>query len=59
MEVRNVYENQIDRINPIKEQLMNIAAILEENGYIRKSKSLYTIVGRLEQWQHTDGKRKG
>lgn len=38
--------------NNAKERLMSIAAELEEMGAIRESKSLYTIIGKLETWQN-------
>lgn len=40
-------------VNVAKERLLRICYQLEEAGAIRKAKSLYTIVGRLEQWQNT------
>lgn len=40
-------------VDVVKERLLRVCYQLEEAGAIRKAKSLYTIVGRLEQWQHT------
>lgn len=40
-------------VNTIKDKLLTICYKLEEKGAVGKAKSLYTIVGRLEQWQHT------
>lgn len=36
-----------------KERLINIMYKLEEAGFVRKAKSLGTIIGNLETWQNT------
>ena len=39
-------------INVAKERLMAVMYQLEEAGGIREAKSLGTIIGQLEEWQH-------
>lgn len=41
-----------DSASVAKEELGNIASRLEELGDIRDSKSLYTIIFKLEAWQN-------
>ena len=50
---KEVKEQVINDVNPLKERLCALADKLYEAGYIRKAESLMTIVGDLEHWQHT------
>ena len=50
---KEVKEQVINEVNPLKERLGALADKLYEAGYIRKAESLLTIVGDLEHWQHT------
>ena len=36
-----------------KSRLMDVMSRLEELGALRQAKSLGTIIGKLEAWQHT------
>ena len=40
-------------VNVAKSRLMEVMYKLEEAGAVRKANSLGTIIGRLEEWQHT------
>lgn len=53
MKDMNVLREQISRIDTIKERLMHISYILEEEGFDQKAKSLNTLIGKLELWEHT------
>lgn len=49
---RDERERLIVSANEAKERLDSIAYQLEELGYVRKAKSLMTIVYRIEEWQN-------
>ena len=40
-------------VNVAKSRLIDVMYKLEEAGEVRKAKSLSTIIGMLEHWQHT------
>ena len=40
-------------VNVAKSRLIDVASKLDEDGAIRKANSLRTIIGKLENWQHT------
>ena len=40
-------------VNVAKSRLIEVVYKLEEDGAIRKADSLRTIIGKLENWQHT------
>ena len=40
-------------VNVAKSRLIEVVDKLEEDGAIRKASSLRTIIGKLENWQHT------
>jgi hypothetical protein len=58
MKDMSVLREQMRRIDTIKEQLMDICCILEEEGFDQKAKSLDTLIGKLEWWEHTGACRK-
>ena len=58
MKDMNVLREQMRRIDSIKEQLMDICYILEEEGFDQKAKSLDTLIGKLEWWEHTGACKK-
>ena len=39
-----------------KSRLMDVMYQLEELGAVREAKSLGTIIGKLESWQHANGR---
>lgn len=41
-----------DEANHAKDRLISIMVQLEIEGFIREAKSLGTIIGKLEVWQH-------
>lgn len=51
-EKEKAIQYQKNRVNAEKSRLMDIASALEELGAIREAKSLKTLIGRLEEWQH-------
>ena len=53
MEKKSVFEENLHKIDRIKDELMSIAMRLEEAGNVRKANSLGTIIARLEAWEHT------
>ncbi len=58
MKDMNVLHEQMRRIDCVKDTLMNIRGILEEEGFDQKAKSLDTLIGKLERWEHTGSCRK-
>lgn len=58
MKDMSVLREQMERIDSIKEQLMDIRCILEGEGFDQKAKSLDTLIGKLELWEHTGACRK-
>lgn len=50
---KDAFERTCDKIDSIKNVLISLVYQLEEEGYIRKAKSLRTIIARLEAWEHT------
>ena len=58
MKDMNVLREQMRRIDCVKDTLMDIRSILEEEGFDQKAKSLDTLIGKLEWWEHTGACRK-
>ena len=48
-----VMKEQVRRVDCIKDELFKIVGELEEAGFTQKAKSLHTLIGKLEYWQHT------
>lgn len=48
-----VMKEQVRRVDCIKDELFKIVGELEETGFTQKAKSLHTLIGKLEYWQHT------
>ena len=53
IEEKDTFKQACDHIDTIKDKLFQIVYELEEAGYVRKAKSLDTLIGKLEAWEHT------
>jgi hypothetical protein len=50
---RDYFDSKTYKVDNIKSELISLSYDLEEHGFVRKAKSLRTIVEKLEQWEHT------
>ena len=50
---KDTFKQACDQIDTIKDKLFQIVYELEEAGYVRKAKSLDTLIGKLEALEHT------
>lgn len=50
---RDYFDSHTYKVDNVKSELLSLSYDLEEHGFVRKAKSLRTIVEKLEQWEHT------
>lgn len=50
---RDYFDSKMYKVDNVKSELLSLSYELEEHGFIRKAKSLRTIVENLEKWEHT------
>lgn len=50
---RDYFDSKMYKVDNVKSELLSLSYELEEHGFIRKARSLRTIVEKLERWEHT------